>query len=258
MLAVAGMLAIVVAPTSTAHGTSDHGAITIHDEEGGPDAREVTCEFWVRGTNLTDDQGVIRAAHRLGDRSAHSHDIAEWDGVPDGNGTYSFLVGPLTIHETDDHTFVDTTVGEQSEEKHGTAAHLIEYTACPDESEEDPPAEPQPVECPPVELEAYPRNDGSIGVNASGLHATDFEGELALMRSDGGEFEQVASLEVGNQFYIDTDTEVGTTYTYELVLDGETCSVLEVTAIPVFPTLLAGGAAIGVSMLGYAAMRRRR
>lgn len=110
-----------------------------------------------------------------------------------------------------------------------------------------------PFECPAVDLTTEARGDGSIFLEASGL-----DQNASLMRSAGGESEEVARLDGENTSYVDSDTEPGTTYTYELVIEGEPCAAVEVTAIPVFPSLLAGGAAVGVSMLGYAAFRRRQ
>lgn len=62
--------------------------------------------------------------------------------------------------------------------------------------------------------------------------------------------------------FIDTDTEVGELYRYELrpVVDGvefDDCEVIEVAAIPFFPTLLAGALALVGSVAAYALSRRR-
>ncbi len=62
--------------------------------------------------------------------------------------------------------------------------------------------------------------------------------------------------------FIDMDTEVGVTYRYDVRpvdegVESEDCGVVEVTAIPVFPNAVAGAVAIGASLAGYVALRRR-
>lgn len=99
--------------------------------------------------------------------------------------------------------------------------------------------------CPP--LMATANEDGTITVTAEGLNTT------ATLKRDG---DVIATLDAVNTTFTDAAVENGVTYVYTLEVDREVCAMVEVTAIPVFPTLAAGAAAIGASMLGYLGVRR--
>jgi hypothetical protein len=138
---------------------------------------------------------------------------------------------------------------------HGGFAEISHILFCymeagDDETPDD--EDPVPEKCPPGTLSATPNGDGSITVQVS-----DLEVNATLMRSDGGDFEAVASFNATSDTYLDTDTEVGVTYTYQLVIGREVCDEIEVTAIPVFPGLIAAALATGLGVLGYIGLRRR-
>jgi len=91
--------------------------------------------------------------------------------------------------------------------------------------------------------------------------ALDNATEYNVHRAEGGgEAEVVAT--VTDTVFEDTDVVAGTTYTYSVtaMVDGnetEACEGAEVTAIPVFPTLIAGALA-GIAGIGSYALLRRR
>lgn len=157
---------------------------------------------------------------------------------------------PVNLHHDavepgTDHTYRITAVGEVGESE---GCPIVRVTT-PGEL----PEEPEEPACPPVALTATANADGSILVSAAGL-----TGDAVLTRSDGGEALQVASLDEAGAGFLDAETEVGTTYTYTLLADGVACASVQVTAIPVFPSLAAGGLAVAASALGYVVVRRRR
>lgn len=111
--------------------------------------------------------------------------------------------------------------------------------------------QPHEEVCPIDSLAASANDDGSITVSGSA------SGEFDLYRMDGGEEAVLIGTFDGDFEYHDTDTVSGTTYTYTAMDGQETCARVEVTAIPVFPTVAAAVAAVGLSGLGYAMLRRR-
>jgi hypothetical protein len=113
------------------------------------------------------------------------------------------------------------------------------------------PSEPPGEDCPIYILVAVANDDGSITVtgNASGMFDL-------YRKAGGGEAEFIGTFD-GAFEYHDTDTVTGKSYTYLAFHGEEQCAQVEVTAIPVFPTVLAAAAAVGLSVLGYAALRRR-
>lgn len=107
--------------------------------------------------------------------------------------------------------------------------------------------------CPPGDLDARPHGDGSVTVDASNL-----TGDVALLRSAGdGAPKKVADLNETHAQYVDTDTAVGVTYTYTLASDDPGCESVEVTAISVVPSVVAGALAITTWLTGFVVLRRR-
>lgn len=98
-----------------------------------------------------------------------------------------------------------------------------------------------------LDLGATTNGDGSVSLHIDGLS----ESAVLLRAAGDAASEEIATLEAGDELHTDIDTEAGVTYTYTLVVDGVVCGLVEVTAIPVFPSVLTGGLAIGGSLLGY-------
>lgn len=232
---------LAFAPASSAHG-GNHGTIKVHDEmDTDPDMRNephVDCEFFVEGFNMDGSGGEL--VFYLWQPSGDQEEVlrADWTGVAeeDGDG-FHFLAGPFTL--ASGHYRVEAFSDEGHPGDHGHFAKSKTFWV---ECEEV-----VPEDC-PTGLGATANADGSITVRIDAENVT-------LFRAVGdGEFEAVAFVEDGT--YVDTDTEVGLTYTYAVDLDEEECKV-QVTAIPVFPGAVAAGLAIGLGVLGYVGLRRR-
>ncbi|MBW3583171.1 MAG: fibronectin type III domain-containing protein [Euryarchaeota archaeon] len=192
------------------------------------------------------------------DAEAKGHaNVITWDAVQDalsyriyrgvdGGGLELFdeELHPITRYQDSDfeagrtYEYRITAVGEVGESE-GCPSVFVVRTAA--------------GECPPLDPRAIANRDGSITI-----HADRLDREATLMRAAGdGAPMAVAEMDAVNDDFRDTDTEAGVTYTYTLVIDGETCATLEVTAIPVFSSVLAGGLAMMAGLVGYVAMRRR-
>lgn len=166
-------------------------------------------------------------------------------GPPGGELSFLFEVGhPLTA--ADDN---DADPDEEYDYRVTAVNEIGESEDCPRVS-----TLTEVQECPPVTLTAIANDDESVTIRAEGLDT-----DATLMRaSGGGEPMAVAGLDAEDDTFRDMDTEAGVTYTYSLVIDGETCAQTEVTAIPVFSSALAGGLVMAAGLVGYVAMRRRR
>lgn len=249
MLAVVVVTAFVLAsaPTTSAHG-GNHGTIKVHDEmDADPDPRiepRVDCDFWIEGFNMDGFAGelIIYDLPPIGTESEVLRD--NWTGVPetDGDG-FRFLEGPYTLPSG--HYRVEAFSDEGHPGDHGHFAKAKMFWVDCDQDERP--------ECPPGSLEARANGDGSITVDVN-----DLTGDASLFRGAGGNVaEKVADLNETNTQYVDTNTTAGVMYTYTLVIDDQRCDRVEVTAIPVFPSAVAGALAIGASLAGYVALRRR-
>jgi len=250
-IALAAATLVAFTPSGAAHG-GNHGTIKVHDEvDAEPDRRNephVSCDFWIEGFNMHDSMGslVFEAWPPTGDKEevTPAGDTLAWVGTPeeDQDG-YHFLKGPYALPPGHYRVEAFSNDGHPGGHDHFSKAKMFWVDEC-----EVPP----PEGCPEVGLEATANEDGSITVDV------DVEGNFTLMRSEGsGGFGSVGDFR-GDTRYVDTDTTPGVTYTYKVVIDEQDCARIVVTAIPVFPTLVAAGLASGLGLLGYVALRRRR
>lgn len=273
-----GMLVIAGWSLGTvgAHSGNNHGTIKVHDdEEVDPSTRNqphVSCEFWIEGFNMSDDEGhlVFYDWPPTGDKEEVTPGGAstDWSGEaePDEDG-FHFNVGPYTLPPG--HYRVEAFVdqGHPGNEDHSAKSKMFWVDPCEEEcppngeiilftqEEECPP----PPECPKdLALTAIPEDDGSITLNVSE------SGTYNLYRGEnGGELEFLDSF-TGTE-YVDTNTEVGVTYSYAItVFDDETnqesefCARAEATAIPFFTSPLAIAVATAGCIGAYVVMRRRQ
>lgn len=244
------LLALVaLAPPGEAHISSEHGMITVHNSEDGPATETIECQFWVRGEGMSADNGTISAAHQLGGPSAHSHSLGAWTGTPDGNGTFSFLAGPFTLHDSGDDWEIHVSV-VAAEGSHGVPAAFLDYTAC--------------IVCPhDLALEVLP--DGPIRLEWTGTEEADI---YVIDRREFEEFgfgarEEIARTE--ETTFTDTTTLPGETYQYFVMANGTdeagqhevSCGSAQATAIPYFGAIGGVLASAGV-IAAYAVLRRRR
>jgi hypothetical protein len=250
-LALIALMAFgAMASGAAAHTSEEHGEVTVHDSEDGPPAKDIECEFWVKGHGVTNETGEIRLFHQQADFS-NIETLATFEGEPNGTGTYDFHEGPFTYeHGWGDHYVYAIWNQSDSDELHRTENYEIRYDACEEEAE--PPACPEDLRA-----QAHGNEDVTLGWNAS----ADADSYHIYRATEDGEMTHVA--EVNATSYMDTETEAETTYTYEVTAaneagEAEDCPTAEVTAIPFFggPALVAM-AAVG-SVGAVAAVRTRR
>lgn len=273
-LALVALMAFgAMAGGAAAHkNTDDHGTITWHDSEDGEaqthteskyseGAVELHCEFWVKGYNMSDDDGHIAAEHnyRSGNPDVTYVEVAgNWTGEQNESGGWDFVAGPFTLSEdglvrgfasTDDANH--SGEADHDDFNHTTETHRISYEACEDEQEQE-----QRPAC-PENVEAHAQQDESIELtwNAS----EDAEIYHVYRGEDHENREHVA--QVDGTSYTDMETAADQTYRYEIRAEGPggenpSCPSVAVTAIPFFdsPALVAMAAA---GSLGAVAVARR-
>ena len=119
--------------------------------------------------------------------------------------------------------------------------------------------EPEPLAC-PTGLGATALANEDVRIDFT--PAAGSVGSNVYRTEAGGERTLVAELGAGEGSFLDTSTVAGTTYTYEVTAvydEGESgpCATVQVTAIPVFPTVVGALAASTLGVLAYAGLRRR-
>lgn len=253
-----GAMATGASAHSARPGSDDHGEVTWHDSPDGEPTHELECEFWVKGTNMTNPNGTVEASHSHEPEGRHTHTVGEWEGEPNGSGGWNFEAGPFTVHDTGDHNLTKMYTEWHDDGTHRTSDDTNEYRPCEEEQDQPPEDETEPPAC-PEDLRAQAHGNENVGLswNAS----ADADSYHVYRATEDGEMQHVA--EVESTSYTDTETEAETTYTYEVTAandagEAEDCDVVEVTAIPFFgnPALVAM-AAIG-SVGAVAAVRTRR
>ena len=254
-LALIALMAFgAMAGGAAAHNSEDHGEVTIHDEPDGPSTVHVECDFWVKGHNITHEEGEIWLSHVAPQHSDSKH-LGDFEGEADGDGNYTFFEGPFNFShgEWGDHM----VNARMDDDAHSTEYQHMNYEPCEDE-DQPPEEEAEPPACPEdLRAQAHGDEDVTLAWNAS-ANASTYHVHRA---SEDGQMTHVA--QVNDTSYTDTETEAQTTYTYEVTAaneagEAEDCPTAEVTAIPFFgnPALVAL-AAVG-SVGAVAALRTRR
>lgn len=116
------------------------------------------------------------------------------------------------------------------------------------------------MEC-PADLAAVANEDGSVTLTWTVAEGSD---GTNIYRADGdGDFEYVATAAEGVATYTDETTVPGEGYAFTVTglygnAESTDCPMVEVTAIPEFPTVVALGAASGAGLLAFALARRRK
>jgi hypothetical protein len=110
----------------------------------------------------------------------------------------------------------------------------------------------------PSTLEGYVTEDGDIFM---GWTPKTFGAPTVHRAEAGDDFVPLETLEFPTTKYIDATAEPGTAYRY-MVTEGDQephpgCGVLEIAAVPDFPTFAAALAAVLVGLAAYAWARRR-
>ncbi|HET6399655.1 MAG TPA: fibronectin type III domain-containing protein [Candidatus Thermoplasmatota archaeon] len=253
-VAIAFALAAVPGASANPHVEPNHGTIKIHQNEAEqPPQRNVphvSCEFYVEGFNMADNDGtlVFYAWPPTGDMTVAM--VVNFTGWAETSGQgYHFLEGPLSLPAG--HYKVEA-VGADEEIKAKSKVFWVKE--CPTE---EPPME---YPC-PTNLQAQALSTGDVKLTWT--PAPDSTGTVVYRATGEGDLEYLAHVDEGVGVYVDSDTEVGVVYTYQLVAvfgdaASEDCAMVEVTAIPNFPTLAAGVVAVGAGVLAYAGFRRRQ
>lgn len=113
----------------------------------------------------------------------------------------------------------------------------------------------------PADVTAIPQSDGSIKVNWT---AVENASQYNVYRAEGGgDFSLLTTTDGNTTMHTDQTTEVGKTYHYRVTAivdqqETQHCDTASATAIPVFPTIVAGALAASVGIAAYATMGRRR
>lgn len=202
---------------------SAHGELTYHDERDGEDTRDLECQFWVKGTNVTHADGTILVAHdhpdeeaRFGSGPPHEHTVGEWEGEPNGSGGYEFVAGPFQLHETADYMAIEAVMNDS--EFHRTGGHSgFDYQACENPDEHEPPPPPKCA----TNVDAEARDDGDVEVT---WNASERAETYRIFRTGGqagpnetGEIAAETLAEVEGTSYVDNETEEATEYRYYVI-----------------------------------------
>lgn len=257
VLAIAALLAL--APNGAAHlNSTEHGALTFHDEADAGSSNDLACTFFIMGHNMSHATGDLMAAHDLDQPSAEQVELGNYTGVPNEEGTFDFFGGPFELPESDEWQ-VWATMGNESE--HATLFYEIEYEACEEEEEEEEEVEEQaPPETCTGSLSAKAEDDATVELEWERNELADHY-LVHMKRSDEANFTVI-----GNTTEDGFDTEpleVGATYTFQVTAHAgngtqiDACGMVEVTAIPYFGAAGALFATIG-AIGAYAVVRRRR
>lgn len=280
-LAMTALLLLSMTPVSAKQGddggNGNPGTIKVHDEaDADPDQRNephVDCEdFWVEGFNMAADSGDLTffSWPPTGDKSVVLE--AEWT-ADDGEPEHHFLAGPFTLpagHYRAEATNAekggggpdddgDDDGGDEGDDDGSDGTHTKKKMFWVEECD-DAEAPAEDIEC-PSDLAAVANDDGSITLaftRAEGAEGTN------VYRAEGeGEFAYLTTLSANAESYTDTTVSANTGYAYTVTAlfgdqESEDCPIVEVTAIPDFPTLLGIGAATGGGLLAMALLGRRR
>jgi hypothetical protein len=214
-------------------------ALRIHqDTESGAVVDLVGCTLFVEGQYIREQTGRVEVGPVLAPPEDEALVTTE-DTTPEEDAPGNrFFIGPFTI-DGDGHYVVWFFDDEDTPR----ASHFFDVVGCP-----------EPPVCPPVDFSATAHHDESITIRADGL---DHEADLQRAVAGTNDFTHIATLDEGNVQHHDTETEAHTTYTYRLVIDDEVCEELNVTAIPVFPSLIGGLFAAAAGLGAYAFTGRR-
>ncbi len=175
-----------------------------------------------------------------------------------GIGASPLMVSVAVLPNTATSYLDENTVSGQL---HVYAAHpsFEQAPLEPCRAEATVPEEPVPT-CQDIDLIATALEGGSIHL---GFTPIDGTGQIRIYRSlVGDDPVQIATLPGDATGYLDENTTIGSVYEYWVVMWGESGPLLEcyieTTAIPNFGTVLASSMAIGLGLMAYVAVSRRR
>ena len=258
-LALAAAL-VPLAPLATATDTN-RGTIKVHDADDVEPSRRnqphVDCEFWVEGFGMADSSGtlVFTAWAPTGDKETIVL-TANWtaDTHDEDQGTFGFEEGPFTLPAGHYRLEAFSSTGHPGgNPEHFAKAKMFWVEPCA------PTPPPEVLDC-PTGLRATANAGGTVTLFFTPAPGSD--GTNVYRLDAEGDFEFLATLPPGVDMYTDETTEAGTAYTYAVTAlfgdrESQECPIVEVTAIPEFPTAIAFGLAAALGVVGYVAVRRR-
>lgn len=271
LLLVTALTALaLLTPVSADHGNGNSGTIKVHDGSSAdpPQRNEPHVEggVFVEGSNMAAEEGTLQVFSwpPTGDRELVIDTTWEAD---DGTPEHHFLAGPFELDCG--HYRVEAQNGMEAQDfPGGTKAKMFwvegceapEEPECGDDGQPECPEEPTERAC-PTDLEATANADESVTLTwtpAAGSDGTN------IYRAVGdGDFEYLDTAGEGVEEYTDTTTTAGTSYSYLLTAlfgneESEDCATVDVAAIPVFPSMMAFGAATVLGAGAYLALALRR
>lgn len=258
-LALAAAL-VPLAPLAAATETN-RGTIKVHDTDDVEPSRRnqphVDCEFWVEGFGMADSSGtlVFTAWAPTGDKETVVL-AANWS-ADRADPAHHFEEGPFTLPAGHYRVEAYSATGHPGGNPgHFAKAKMFWVEPC----EPAPPTPPPPPLACPTDLRATANAGGTITLFFTPAPGSD---GTNIYRLDAeGDFELLATLPPGVDMHTDETTEAGTAYTYAVTAlfgdrESQECPIVEVTAIPEFPTAIAFGLAAALGVVAYAAVRRR-
>lgn len=295
-LLVVALAALGVATQVTSEPNT--GSLKVHDGPAAdPETRNephVAGDFFIEGSKMASDGGALLAYSwpPTGDMTLVLD--TEWD-ADGGTPANHFLAGPFELPCGHYRVFAYNGDGpdDPTEPQPGGAKKKTFWVECPEapgpeptpttstgpspsptsstgptpspttSTGPSPTPEPRPepeMQC-PADLTATPQPDGSIQLDwtpAAGSDGTN------LYRADGdGEFHYLATADAGVAAHVDQTSAAGGAYSYLATglygnQESVGCPLVEVTAIPDFPTLAGAALALGGSLAAFAWAARRR
>lgn len=254
VLAVA--LAVVAAIPATSQGNS--GTIKVHDgATADPDERNephVTGDVFIEGSNMAEDGGDLLLYSWPPTGNMTLVLATTWE-ADDGEPESHFLAGPFELPCGHYRAFAYNGDGPEdpTEPQPGGAKKKTFWVdGCGGEN--------PPLTACPTGLTVVANPDGSVTLFWNDAPGSD--GTNIYRAADGGDFEYLATAVPEAEAYTDTTAVPGTSYEYAVTglygdAESQQCGVVEVTAIPEFPTLAALGLATSGGALALLLRRRK-
>ena len=260
LLALLTAVSLASAPAGATH--NNQGTVKVHDNaDEDPDVRNVPhveCDFWVEGFMMGDDSGWLQfySWPPTGNKSLVTPTGADltWEAAHgNASGEYHFLQGPFELPSGHYRVEVYTDDGHPGRDGGHFAKSKTFWVEC------EGPANPP---CPPGLQVTARSTDGRADNFLEWEPVANATGYNVYRAVDGGDFEYQVTIDTYTSYVDDHDIEVGVTYEYYVTavvggVESENCEVVEVTAIPLFPTLAIGALALAGSVGAYAMLRRK-
>lgn len=252
LLVSATALAIVAAaPAASAH--PDAGWVEVHDGTRDPpdtNMAVVPCAgFFVEGFMIHGDAGTLEF-FRIETNGSHTPvqptgAAATWASDNASHGDHHFISGPFQLPAGNYVVAVHRDSGHPGPGE-GVFPIVVHFkVSCP------PPC--------PTNLTAQAMEDGSVKLSwGASPNATAYE----IHRATGGNMTHIATVTAPTTLFSDVTSVPGTTYTYRVTATNgfETssdCPAVQVTAVPVFPSIVAGALALLGAVGVFLVLRRR-